>query len=207
MTLQQGVDAMAYVTFDQLAAEPGLLSGDVRNAEGLLFSVRLLRPGDGPPLGQYFEELSAAVRRVYGPHPLTAAHADVLCADLDYRLLLPFLAWTDGGDVAAYVVVHVGVRDGDRKRFIDHGQALADGECATIAPCVADRWQGRGVGSAVLAHVAGAMRRLKRRRLVLWGGVRGDNPKAQHVYRKLGFRRVGNFTADGVDNFDMDCNL
>ena len=198
---------MADVTFDQLAAEPDLLSGDVRSPEGLLFSVRLLRSSEGPPLGQYFEELSAAVRRVYGPHPLTAAHADVLCADLDYRLLLPFLAWTDGGDVAAYVVVHGGVRDGDRKRFIDHGQALADGECATIAPCVADRWQGRGVGSAVLAHVAGAMRRLKRRRLVLWGGVRGDNPKAQHVYRKLGFRRVGNFPADGVDNFDMDCNL
>ena len=42
---------------------------------------------------------------------------------------------------------HVGVRDGDAQRYVEHGQPLVDGKCITVAPCVADRWQGRGHAS------------------------------------------------------------
>ncbi|MEE2831491.1 MAG: GNAT family N-acetyltransferase, partial [Candidatus Latescibacterota bacterium] len=96
---------------------------------------------------------------------------------------------------------------GDRKRYVDHGHPLIGDECCTFAPCVADAWQQRGLGSALFPHVAACLRRLGRRRLLLWGGVRSDNPRAQHFYRKFGFRHVGDFAAGGVDSLDMVLDL
>ena len=198
---------MTDLTLDQLTRRPDLLAGEVHSSDGVAFAVRLLDRTEAPALGRFFAALSAAVREVYGPHPLSAAQAEAMCANLDFRLLLPFLAWTDNGEVVAYVAVIAGLRDSERQRYIDHGQPLEENQCATIAPCVSDRWQNRGVGSAVLSHVADSMRRVGRRRLVLWGGVRGDNPRARHVYEKQGFCGVGHFADGGIDNLDMVCDL
>ncbi|MFE9363057.1 hypothetical protein ACFYNN_09525 [Streptomyces sp. NPDC006978] len=41
-------------------------------------------------------------------------------------------------------------------------------------------------------------------RIILWGGVRADNPRAIRYYEKNGFQRVGRFTeADGTLSPDM----
>ena len=198
---------MTHLTLNHLANRPDLLAGAVQSSDSVSFAVRLLGRTEAHALGRFFAALSAAVREVYGPHPLSAAHAEVMCANLDFSSFLPFLAWTDDDEIAAYVAVRAGVHDSERQRYAEHGQPLEEDQCATIAPCVSDCWQNHGIGSAVLSHVAGSMRRIGRKRLVLWGGVRGDNPRAQHVYEKQGFRCVGRFADGGVDNLDMVCDL
>jgi ribosomal protein S18 acetylase RimI-like enzyme len=198
------------LTFDELTADPDRLTAPGSTPDGTAFTWRLLRPDESAPLGRYFDDLSDAVRGMYGPHKLTAEFARTFCDELDYRRFLPFLAWRDGADpreICAYFLVQVGTREGDARRYVDHGEPLVDDECATLAPCVADAWQERGLGSALFPHVAASLRRLGRRRLVLWGGVRGDNPRAQHFYRKVGFRHVGNFLVRDVDNLDMVLDL
>ncbi|MFH9836413.1 hypothetical protein ACH4NC_34765 [Streptomyces sp. NPDC017201] len=50
----------------------------------------------------------------------------------------------------------------------------------------------------------GDHRLLARTRIILWGGVRADNPRAIRYYEKNGFQRVGRFTeADGTLSPDM----
>lgn len=194
------------LTIQDLARDPVQLTAQLHAGDGSAFTARVLCAEDAGALGRYFDGLGQSVRGVYGPHPLNSAHATVLCAELDYNHLLPFVAVHDD-DIIGYFLVQIGLRDGDRKRYIDHGDPLIDQACCTFAPCVTDAWQERGLGSALFPHVAQSLRRLGRQRLVLWGGVRGDNPRAQHFYRKFGFRHVGNFKVRDLDNLDMVLDL
>ncbi|HCL27864.1 MAG TPA: hypothetical protein DIC52_05465 [Candidatus Latescibacteria bacterium] len=201
------------LSLDDLAREPEQFTCDLHTAGGSPFTARLLRSDDGDRLGLYFDNLGPSVRGMYGPHPLHAAHAALLCGSIDCDQLLPFVAIVNDPDdaeshaIAGYFLVQVGLRDGDRQRYIDHGHPLTEQECCTFAPCIADAWQSRGLGSALFAHLATSLRRLGRRQLVLWGGVRSDNPRAQHFYRKFGFRHVGDFGVKGLNNLDMVLDL
>lgn len=194
------------LTIEDVTRDPGQLTAPLLTGDGDAFTARVLSAEDAGPLGRYFDGLGPSVRGVYGPHPLNSEHATALCAELDYSHLLPFVAVHDD-NIIGYFLVQIGLRDGDRQRYIDHGHALVDAACCTFAPCVADAWQERGLGSALFPHVAQSLRRLRRQRLVLWGGVRGDNPRAQHFYRKFGFRHVGNFKVRDLDNLDMVLDL
>jgi GNAT superfamily N-acetyltransferase len=197
---------MAAIGVDDLKRDPDLATRELVAGDGTAFRGRLLHHDDTEALGRFFDGLSQAVRGVYGPHSLNAEHAGVLCAELDYGHLLPFVAQVEA-ELQAYFLVQVGVRDGDRKRYEEHGPVLVDDDTVTFAPCVADAFQERGLGSALMPHVLDTVRRLGRSHMVLWGGVRGDNPRAQHFYRKFGFRHVGNFAGGGVDNLDMILDL
>jgi ribosomal protein S18 acetylase RimI-like enzyme len=55
--------------------------------------------------------------------------------------------------------------------------------------------------------VVDAARCVGRQRIILMGGVRDDNPRARHVYEKLGFQHVRGFFAGGIDNHDMILRL
>jgi ribosomal-protein-alanine N-acetyltransferase len=66
---------------------------------------------------------------------------------------------------------------------------LAAGECEVLSLAVGEAWRGRGVGRGLLdaaidrARAAGAT--------VAFLEVAEDNPAAQGLYRKLGFRVIG----------------
>jgi GNAT superfamily N-acetyltransferase len=198
------------LTLADVTRDPSLLTAALHTGDGTPFTGRALLADDAPALGRYFDGLSQAVRDTYAPHPLNAEHASQMCGELNYENLLPFLALIDAPlpqDVAAYFLLHIGLHDGDRRRYIDHGHPLIDEQCCTLAPCVADAWLSRGLGSGLFPHVAASVRRLGHKRIVLWGGVREDNPRAQHFYRKFGFRHVGGFAAGGVSNLDMVLDL
>tara|TARA_Y100001968_G_scaffold303311_1_gene317379 strand:+ start:464 stop:706 length:243 start_codon:yes stop_codon:yes gene_type:complete len=55
----------------------------------------------------------------------------------------------------------------------------------------------------LIAHLLPLLRRLERRRLAHVGGVRRDNPRANHFYEKFGFAKVGELRSRDVVSFDM----
>ena len=187
-------------------AQPDLVSSSEVLASGQQVYFRPLRADQAAELGAYFTGLSQAIRRVYGPHSFDQETADGFCAALDSAHTLRMLAWVEG-KIVAYFVVELGVRAGDRRRYDALGLALHDETDCTLAPSVADAYQSQGLGSLMMQHLLGLLPRLGRQRMLLWGGVRADNPRAVHFYTKFGFRRVGDFEAGGTNNYDMIADL
>ena len=186
--------------------QPELVSSGEVLASGQRVYFRPLRADQAAALGAYFTGLSQATRGVYGPHPFDQETADGFCAALDSAHTLRMLAWVEE-KIVAYFVVELGVRAGDRRRYEALGLALYDETDCTLAPSVADAYQSQGLGSLMMQHLLGLLPRLGRQRMLLWGGVRADNPRAVHFYTKFGFQRVGDFEAGGTNNYDMIADL
>ncbi len=191
-------------------ANPEQISKPIHLASGEPALLRPLQRGDARMLGQYFLGLSEATRRVYGPHAFDQETADRICAELDSGQGLRLLATRGSGaaeEVIGYFILVFGVHEGDRKRYQRLDIAFdAEGDC-TLAPSVADAYQSAGLGSVMMEHLRHIARDCGRKRIVLWGGVRQDNPRAVHFYRKFGFEEKGEFYAGGVNNYDMIAQL
>ena len=194
------------LTTTTLAADPTLLTRELTTPGGISFTARLLRPDDAAALGRYFDGLTDAIRGMYGPHPLDSGHALLLCSGIDHARCLRYVVEIRG-KIEGYFILASGLGGGDARRYAGYNHPLEAAECCTFAPSVADAYLSRGIGSTLMPLVVEAAHRMGRRKIVLWGGVRGDNPRARHFYRKFGFEQVGSFFAGGVDNLDMGLNL
>jgi GNAT superfamily N-acetyltransferase len=178
---------------------------------GLPVTFRPVSKGDVQILGDYFLSLTADTIRRYGPHPFDRATAEQLCATTDPATVLRMIATTDGSEgerVIAYIIVILGVREEDVARYAKLGIPLnADTDC-TIAPSVADAYQGKGLGSVLMVELKQILCRLGRQRIVLWEGTQATNDRAIHFYHKHGFRTVGEFEQPpGFNNYDMIMDL
>ena len=199
------------LTPQQIAADPFPLAAEVAVGKGDRFQIRPLLATDTERLGLFFDALTDASRRVYGPHPLNSEHAKVLCDQIDYGMSLRFVALgplpTAAQQIVGYMILDLGTRESDAGRYAQVGRPLDGSITATFAPVIADAWQEHGLGSAMIPVITEAARQVGRRQIVLMGGVRDDNPRARHFYEKFGFVRVGGFVAGGVDNHDMILQL
>ncbi|MFF9870043.1 GNAT family N-acetyltransferase [Streptomyces sp. NPDC013953] len=96
----------------------------------------------------------------------------------------------------------------DIARYQDAGIRLTETTDCRFGPTLADDYQGRGVGTLAFPIVTEVARLLGRTRIILWGGVRADNPRAIRYYEKNGFQPVGLFTEpDGSLSLDMMLDL
>ncbi len=171
--------------------------------------VRLLRPDDTERLADYFDSLGPVSRSRYGPHAFDYATAVSICGSLDPREMMRIVGCLGEGPserIIAYLLVHRGVRESDGRRYAELGIPLAAEQTGALAPSVADAYQGRGVGSAVMARLLDMVRSVGVRRLVLWDGVIADNDRARAFYTKWGFRKVGEFRTSCL-NYDMMLDL
>lgn len=177
--------------------------------DGTTVHLRTLVAADGARLGAYFENLSAATRARFGPHPLDRATADQLCATLDPSRTLRFVATLAPADpIIAYCILMLHVTEHEQARFAQYGHELASTLDCTVAPSVADAYQNQGLGIPLMKHVIDCARQLGRRSTVLLGGVQVTNERAVHVYHRLGFRTMGTFEyPGGCWNADMRLEL
>ncbi len=188
---------------------PVPLYSDARLTAGERLRVRLLRPDDEERLGDYFLGLSDRTRSLYGPHAFDRPTARAICAALDPRDMLRIVATMDGPrneEIVAYLLLKLGVRESDGKRYAALGIKLDPSRTAALAPSVADAWQNRGVAGAVMPTLFAMARSVGLRRIVLWDGVIADNHLAQGFYRKWGFVKVGEFTTSAL-NYDMVADI
>jgi len=172
--------------------------------DGADITVRRLSATDAEAFGQFLAGLSERTRRLYRPHALDESEARRICASIDSDPALRLIATPKGENrIEAYVLAEFEIPDDEKERYADYGIVLQDGLDCRIAPGVADNWQDRGLGSALLGHALGALHRLGLRHVVLFGGTQVGNSRAIHVYQKLGFRPLGSFYTKGIENIDM----
>ena len=190
-------------TLLRLATDPLSFVAPLSLPSGGPVVARPLLPADSSRLGMYFESLSAETRRRFGPHALDAAMATQLCADLDATRVLRWVG-VAGDEIVAYFILMWSVTTYERERYATHGFALSGDVDCTFAPSVADRFQGRGLGTEVFAPLRSIAREAGRRRMVLLGGTQATNARAIAFYRKLGFEELASFEEPaGVWNLDM----
>jgi len=179
-------------------------------SDGRSATIRPLQAGDVEPLGTLFLSLSPETKRVYGPHPFDRPTAERLCASIDLQKTIRFVAVLDDGqptaEIIGYMILSRETWPDDSKRL---GDRLKDVPYASFAPVLADAHQSQGFGYKMAQHVMACARAWGLSKVVLMGGVRSDNPRAQRLYVKLGFRRVGEFWAGNPPlwNYDMILDL
>lgn len=198
------------ITLEDIARDPALITKPTKCASGEDVVLRPLAPDDAGMLGEYFLGLLQATRRLYAPHPFDQATADKLCAEIDNAETLRLIATTSGGGVervVAYFIVFWTIREGEIDRYKKVDVALDPETGSTLAPSVADQYQSQGLGSLMMQHIIDVARRLGRKTMVLSGGAREENKRAIHFYEKHGFRKVGEFRGDEVNNYDMVLEL
>ncbi len=101
-----------------------------------------------------------------------------------------------------------GIPQSDIDRFINYGIQLSEATDCRFGPTIADDYQGQGVGSLIFPLVQDVVSRFGKIRITFLGGVRKNNERATHWYKKFGFVTVGEFTGkSGSAALDMILNL
>jgi len=159
---------------------------------------------DAKQLSAYFLNLSDASKRRYGPHPLTAQHAQYVCTteqllnDKIIRLVI-----TNGEqDIIGYIILDSNIVQEDALRYEQQGFNLLDGLHFFLAPSIADNYQNQGIASRVMPMLIELAIERGTHRLILMGGTQLSNKVAVSYYEKVGFVRLDEFQTD-VANVDM----
>lgn len=166
--------------------------------------LRQLSSNDLDMLLQYLYQLSPATSRRFQPHPYSKEEVISFYNQPEHEAWVAVDPLTN--NIVAYTVLKKGYLQHDYPRLQQYGVHIDYDACYTIAPSVTDDWQSAGVGQLLFDHILEAMKNRKAKQLILWGGVQTDNTKAVRFYQKNGFRSLGHFQHNGL-NEDMMLSL
>jgi acetyltransferase len=158
---------------------PAELEGEMRLRDGTVVRVRPIRPEDAELELRFFQKLSARSR-----YHRFMQHLP----ELPPRMLARFTQ-LDYDRELALVALH-------NNEFIAVGRYAPnpDGRTAEFALTVADEWQGKGVGRALLERLCAAARDAGYE--ALYGYVLADNHEMLELAHRLGFAEVARDTAE-----------
>lgn len=163
-------------------------------------TLRQLNSNDLEQLLLYLQQLSPATVRRFQPHPYNTEEVTSFHHHHEHE------AWVavdpSSETIVAYTVLKKGYLHHDYPRLQQYGVDILYDDCYTIAPSVTDEWQSAGVGQLLFNYVVDEMKNRQVKQLILWGGVQTDNTKAVRFYHKNGFRSLGHFQYNGL-NEDM----
>jgi len=153
---------------------PSELEGEFRLRDGSAVAVRPIRPEDASLERQFFEGLSERSRYQRFLNQMAHLPPQMLArfTQLDYDRELALVALAPDGSA-----------------FIGVGRYApnADGETAEFALTVADAWQGRGVGRALLERLCDCARAAGYR--TLFGHILNANRDMLELSARLGFAK------------------
>lgn len=153
---------------------------------------RPLIPQDEEGLAAFLESLSPQTRIFceYPGYDRTAARE--MCNAINRYDKLRMVA-VAGGQVVALFEFSLAIPDGDLDRYMGYGIPLDPATDVRFGACITDACQDCGLGSKLFPLMVDIALRFGKKRMILWGGVLVDNPRAIHYYEKHGFRIVGEY--------------
>jgi GNAT superfamily N-acetyltransferase len=192
-----------------VAANPHLLTETCIAANGETLVIRPLEPADVDTLTQFLKQLSPQTRRFSTFDGYDRAAAQEFCDAIARYDKLRFVIQLEASQrIVGLLEFSFFITDADGLRYTAYGISLNPETDCRFGPTLADDYQDRGVGTLVLPFVASVARRFGKQRIILWGGVLADNPRAVRYYVKNGFRRMGAFSnLNGVESLDMLLDL
>ncbi len=168
-------------------------------------TCRPWQASDLPNLLSYLLHLSEITRNRFGPHPYTLEALEQLYHHPDYRGFI--IIENNSTFIIGYAIVKLGYLEHDLPRLLSYNFQPDHNTDATYAPSLADDWQGKGIGKLLWSTVKEYLQQLKRKRVILWGGVQTNNTIAVKYYQKNNFIPIGSYIYNGNDNLDMICTL
>ncbi len=159
-----------------------------------LGSVRFyrLRTTDADLLYTFFQMLGKQTRAWFRPHtPWTYAVAQDLAAKSEDPDFIRFLV----------LVERDGTEEPAGYGFFENLQSTRP----VLGIAVADAYQEKGLGQAIMQHLKDVARQLGKRCIILT--VDGDNVRAQHVYAKMGFTMTRLIPGSSHNAREMECEL
>jgi diamine N-acetyltransferase len=166
--------------------------------------IRLLKFDDSELLYEYCNGLSDLTKSKFVPHGFDKETIENICRNIGKDDSFRFVAiTTDTEQIIGYFIAKNGMSENDKTRFFQNKTHLIPEECCSIAPSVADDYQGSGLGKAFFKFMIDYLREHQKHHLILLGGVQKENEKAIGFYRKMGFQEAGEFDRNGVLNLNM----
>lgn len=164
---------------------PQQWEADVLLRDGRPMHLRPIKASDGPMLRKFHDELSAETIyfRFFAPHPQLSDQDVERFTHVDYLNRMAFVA-TRSGEIA-------GIGSYDR----------VDDTSAEVAFTVRDDFQGVGLGSVLLEHIAAAARERGFEKFV--ADVLPSNQRMIGTFREAGYT-VSTHYADGVIALEFD---
>ncbi|MEI8366663.1 MAG: GNAT family N-acetyltransferase [Parachlamydiaceae bacterium] len=163
--------------------------------------TRRFGPEDIGGLYDYLQKLGVESKRRFSPHSFDQQSiADFYQKPDEHLGYLAFDHTTR--EIIAYAIVKIGFFEHDRFRLEGYGLRLDSTTDCIYAPSVADKWQSCGLGNAMFQQIKSDLSARGIRRIILWGGVQSDNKRAIRFYLKNGFKTLGTFEYQGL-NEDM----
>jgi acetyltransferase len=155
---------------------PAEFEEDLRLADGSAVRLRPIQPEDAATVRRFFDALSERSRYQRFMQYLR---------ELPPPLLARFTQLDYDRELALVALAPVG------REFIGIGRYApeADGETAEFALTVADAWQGRGIGRALLERLCDCARAAGYRTLV--GHILNANREMLELSERLGFAQTG----------------
>jgi len=163
--------------------------------------LRRLHFNDHDNLFDYLQGLSDLTKSRFGPHGFDRQSIiDIYQKTTEYLGYIAEDILTK--KIVAYSILKIGYLPHDRFRLESYGLSPNQQTDCTFAPSVADLWQGCGIGNALFQLILSDLQPKGIKRMFLWGGVQSNNEKAINFYLKIGFKRLGQFEYNGL-NDDM----
>ena len=198
---------IAAITIDQIIDHPSLVTkrfslDDSASSEELV--CRPLAADDVAALLVFFERLSPATRRFATYPSYDRECAEEFCEETKDPSKLRMAVTNSNDDIIALFEFDCTLTDFDIERYRQHGIELDGKTDVQLAPCVADEYQNKGLGSKLLRLMIDLLRRLGKKRILLWSGVLVDNEQAIHFYRRNHFQMFAEkfIAEDGYECYD-----
>lgn len=166
-------------------------------------NISFYKPGvaDLADVFEYFQALSEETKKRFAPHAFDQETIRAILSETDeYTTYVG--KHTPDPSVIAYTIVKKGYLEHDRPRLESWGFIPDRLKVCAIAPSVADKWQGCGLGADMFRFILEDLKASGFQRIFLWGGVQAANERAVRFYLRNGFQILGEFEYYGP-NYDM----
>jgi len=182
------------LTLSDVKKKPSILTYNFILSSGEKTVLRPLESKDLNDLAIFLKNLSPQTRKFYTFPTFGLRIAKELCDAINKYDKLRFIVKSKSSKkIIALFEFSFDIPEGDKKRFLKHNIKLNSQNYCRFAPCIADNYQNKKIGSLVFPYMVNIAHKFGRKKIILWGGVLAKNGRAIRFYKNNGFKKLGKF--------------